>query len=130
VPRSWDQRNAINLGLSYAHGAWSATLTDSYHSGWPTTQLQFDPTGAVVIGTRNEQRLGDYNSLDFRVTRTFALSHGVLDVFVEASNALSKSNQCCVQYEVERAPDGTPVLERNVNSWLPLVPSAGVLWRY
>jgi outer membrane receptor protein involved in Fe transport len=132
VPRSWDQRHAVNLGIAFAHGPWSATLTDSYHTGWPTTELAWsaDSPPRTSIGVRNAQRLGHYNSLDFRVTRTFALSRGVLDVFAEASNALSGSNPCCINYSTLRNADGTQVLERNVDSWLPLVPSAGVLWRY
>jgi hypothetical protein len=106
-------------------------VTDSYHTGWPTTRLYFNEvTGDAVVGARNNERLEDFNSLDFRVTRTFALPRGALDVFIEASNALSKENECCVQYEIQRDPDGTSSLGRNVDAWLELVPSAGVLWRY
>ena len=132
VPRSWDQRHAVNLGIAFSYGPWSATLTDSYHTGWPTTQLEWSSgsPSQTLIGERNAQHLEYYNSLDFRVTRTFALSRGVLDVFVEASNALSASNACCIKYSTVRHADGTQDLARNVDSWLPLVPSAGVLWRY
>jgi len=134
VPRSWDQRHAVNLGIVWAKGPWSATLVDSFHTGWPTTELQV--TGAeagnpqIVLSGRNRARLGYYNTLDFRVTRTFALSLGALDVFVEANNALSRENECCVTYEVTRNPDGSLRYSRQEDSWLPLVPSAGVLWRY
>ncbi len=132
VPRSWDQRHAVNLGVAFSYGPWSATLTDTYHSGWPTTQLEWSSNSPpqTVIGVRNAQRLNDFNSLDFRLTRTFALRRGVLDVFFEASNALSDANQCCVEYSTVRTANGTLVLEKDVDSWLPLVPSAGVLWRY
>lgn len=129
VPRSWDQRHSVNLGAAFSYGPWSATLTDSYHTGWPTTQLVLSTTTPpqALVGVRNAQHLNAYNSLDFRVTRTFALSRGVLDVFVEASNAMSRENQCCVKYGVSR---NGQILQRNFDSWLPLVPSAGVLWRY
>src|SRR5690606_39097513 len=56
VARSWDQRHAVNLGLSWASGPWTATLINSYHSGWPTTLLAFDPqTGSprVDLSARN-----------------------------------------------------------------------------
>jgi hypothetical protein len=134
VPRSWDQRHAVNLGIVWAKGPWSATLVDSFHIGWPTTELQV--TGAdtgnpqIVLSGRNRARLGYYNTLDFRVTRTFALPLGALDVFVEVNNALSRENECCVTYEVARNPDGSLSYSRHEDSWLPLVPSAGVLWRY
>jgi outer membrane receptor for ferrienterochelin and colicin len=134
VPRSWDQRHAVNLGIVWAKGAWSATLVDSFHTGWPTTELQV--TGAAAanpqldVSGRNRARLGYYNTLDFRVTHTFALPLGALDVFVEANNALSRENECCVKYEVTANPDGSLRYSRHESSWLPLVPSAGVLWRY
>ena len=40
VPRSWDQRHAVNLGIVWSKGPWNATLSDSYHTGWPTTVLE------------------------------------------------------------------------------------------
>jgi hypothetical protein len=134
VPRSWDQRNAVNLGIVWSKGPWSATITDSYHTGWPTTVLEVTGTEAgnpqIVLSRRNRARLSDYNTLDMRVTRTFALSRGALDVFVEVNNATSRANECCVHYDVTQNPDGSLNYSREQNSWLPLVPSAGVLWRY
>jgi outer membrane receptor protein involved in Fe transport len=133
VPRSWDQRHAVNVGLSWASGPWSATLINSFHSGWPTTTLAIDPqTGdaRIDLSRRNRSRFANYNSLDFRVTRTFILPRGALDVFVEASNAISRENPCCVEYEVIPNADGSTSYVRDVDSWLPLVPSVGVLWRY
>ncbi|HKQ12968.1 MAG TPA: TonB-dependent receptor [Steroidobacteraceae bacterium] len=134
VPRSWDQRHAVNLGIVWAKGPWSATLTDSFHTGWPTTELQVTGLGTsnpqIDLSGRNRARLKDYNTLDFRVTRTFALPVGALDVFVEVNNATSRENECCVKYEVTRNPNGSLSYSRHEDSWLPLVPSAGVLWRY
>jgi hypothetical protein len=131
VPRSWDQRQAVNLGIVWAKGPWSANLNNSFHTGWPTTELEV--TGnppQLVLSRRNRARLSDFNTLDLRVTRTFALSHGALDVFVEVNNATSRANECCIKFDVRRNPDGTLTYSRDVDSWLPLVPSAGVLWRY
>jgi hypothetical protein len=134
VPRSWDQRDAINAGLSWASGPWSLSSNLTFHRGWPTTGLELvsSASGAqqVAIGERNDQRLGNFSSLDLRLTRTFALSRGVLDVFVEASNALMQRNPCCVEFDVRRDADGDLNVSRNVDDWLPLVPSAGVLWRF
>ena len=64
------------------------------------------------------------------MTRTFALPRGALDVFIEVSNALDRENPCCVHYGVEENPDGSLQYSRDLDTWLPLVPSAGVLWRY
>ena len=134
VARSWDQRHAVNLGIVWSKGPWSATLSNSYHTGWPTTVLELggvesgDPQ--IVLTRRNRARLGAYSTLDLRVTRTFALPRGALDVFVEVNNALQRENPCCVSYEVTSNADGSPNLAREVDTWLPLVPSLGVLWRY
>jgi outer membrane receptor protein involved in Fe transport len=134
VPRSWDQRHAVNLGIVWAKGPWSATLADSFHTGWPTTELRVTSNAAgnpqLDLSRRNRTRLSSYNTLDLRVTRTFALPLGALDVFVEVNNALSRENECCVNYEVTRNADGSLSYSRHEDSWLPLVPSAGVLWRY
>ena len=133
VDRSWDQRHAVSLGLAWTRGPWAATLAGLHHTGWPTTQLALATTpGAdvVIVGPRNAVRYDAYSSLDFRITRTFTLPRGQLDVFVEASNLLSRANPCCTQYTVTQDAGGADVLERNIDNWLPLVPSIGVLWRY
>ncbi len=133
VPRSWDQRHAINLGVSWARGPWNATVINSFHSGWPTTELAIDPvTGvpSIDLSARNRSRFAAFNSLDFRVTRTFLMPRGALDVFVEVTNATSRENPCCVEYKPRQNADGSVSYVRDFNSWLPLIPSAGVLWRY
>jgi len=135
VYRSWDQRHALNVGVSWLSGPWAVTVADIYHTGWPTTQLQVLPAppggvSQVVFGPRNSKRYGDYNSLDVRVSRTFALPRGQLDVYFEASNLLSRDNPCCTDYTGTNSADGSMTLTRETGNWLPLVPSFGVLWRY
>jgi hypothetical protein len=133
VPRSWDQRHAVNLGVTWASGPWTATLVNAYHSGWPTTELAVDAvTGvpSIDLSARNRSRLEDFNSLDMRLTRTFLMPRGALDVFFELTNATSRKNPCCVEYKPRQHADGSISYERDFSSWLPLIPSAGVLWRY
>jgi hypothetical protein len=136
IERSWDQRHAVSIGIVWAHGPWAATLADIYHSGWPTTRLELAPAATpggvptVITAARNATRYTSYNSLDFRVTRTFDLPRGQLDVFVEASNLSSHANPCCTQYEVVQNAAGNYELQREFSNWLPLVPSFGLLWRY
>ncbi len=134
VPRSWDQRHAVNLGIVWSKGPWSATVSDSYHTGWPRTIFELTGTATgnpqLELSRRNRARLTDYNSLDVRVTRTFALPRGALDVFVELSNAIDRANACCVKSDVTQNPDGSLRYSRAEDSWLPLIPSVGVLWRY
>jgi outer membrane receptor protein involved in Fe transport len=134
VARGWDQTHAVSFGVAWASGPWTATVTDSFHTGWPITRLSLTttPAGApqFVVGNRNAERLAYYNALDLRLTRTFVLPRGALDVFVEASNALVRENPCCVDYDITQRTDGSAAVRVNVDNWLPLVPSIGVLWRY
>jgi outer membrane receptor protein involved in Fe transport len=133
VPRSWDQPHALSIGVAWASGPWTVTFANNYHTGWPTTALAIVDEGGVpqlVTENRNRERFEYYNTLDLRATRTFALPRGALDVFIEVSNAMDRTNPCCVEYEVREAADGSTVIARDVDPWLPLVPSAGVLWRF
>lgn len=135
VDRSWDQRHAVSLGLAWTRGPWAATLAGIYHTGWPTTELTLAPgatpgSSVAVVGPRNAARYDNYGSLDLRITRTFTLPRGQLDVFVEASNLMSRGNPCCTEYSITQDASGADALERDVDNWLPLVPSFGVLWRY
>jgi outer membrane receptor protein involved in Fe transport len=134
VARSWDQRHTFNAGLRYAGEHWEFTLTDTYHTGWPTTQLYLaaDPAGGpgvVTVGPRNADRYNDYNSLDFRVIRRFDLDDGTLEAFFEVTNTLLQRNECCTEYEVT-APAGVPVIDRDLDYWPRIIPSLGVLWKF
>ena len=135
VARSWDQSQAASLGLVWTRGSWSVTAADTYHSGWPTTVLEIVPgvggsPSQVRTGPRNAERHAVYNSFDLRIAKTFVIGRGALDVYVEGSNLFSQRNPCCVEYEVTSAPDGSLQVNRDVDNWLPFVPSAGILWRY
>lgn len=131
--RSWNQRHAVTAGLHWQRGRWDVTIADTYHTGWPTTPVFVEGMGAdehVVIGERNSVRLDDFNSLDVRVNRSFALPRGELDVFLEISNLLNESNACCVEPSALSTSNGTIELDAETTYWLGRVPSIGVLWRY
>lgn len=135
VDRAWDQRHALNIGVEWQKGPWAATLADIYHTGWPTTQLLVTPGTAggatpITFGPRHADRYADFNSLDLRITRTFALPRGQLDVYFEASNLAWRHNPCCTEYTATRNAAGSLTLTRQEDSWLPLIPSLGMLWRY
>jgi len=131
--RSWDQTHSVGAGLTWASGPWIATLAAAHHTGWPTTPVSVTgagtPQAAVVVGRRNSIRYDDYSSVDLRVSRSFELRRGDLDVFAEVTNAFNQRNACCVDYGYGY-PDGQLVLEREYRHWLPLVPSVGVLWKF
>ena len=70
----------------------------------------------------------DFLSIDARLSRTFQLKHGELDAWLEVTNLTNRSNPCCVEYSVLDGPP--PVLFKDEDNWLPILPSVGVLWRY
>ncbi len=134
VPRSWDQRHSVNAGLRYAGQHWEFTLTDSYHSGWPTTTLGLviDPGSGLAVadpGPRNAARFSAYNSVDLRVLRRYSLPASTLEVFFEMTNALARRNPCCTSYEVQGSGSAA-TLDRDVDYWPRLVPNFGLAWRF
>jgi len=130
--RGWDQKHAFGGGLSWTSDPWIATLAATWHSGWPTTSVRLaepiDTPPEVLIGTRNDVRFKDFESIDARLSRTFQLKHGELDAWLEITNLTNRSNPCCVEYSVLDGPP--PVLFKDEDNWLPILPSFGVLWRY
>ena len=117
-----------------AGAQWEFTLTDNYHTGWPTTALLLveDPGGGpdtVSPGARNSERFSAYNSLDFRVMRHFDLPESTLETFFEMTNALGERNPCCTEYDIYGG--GTDVrIGRDEDYWPRLIPSFGVLWKF
>jgi hypothetical protein len=94
-----------------------------------STDANGDPVESVQVGARNADRIGDFRSLDLRVSRRFPLSRGEIDTFLEVTNALGDHNPCCVQYNVTET-DGVIDLGTAVRNWPELVPSAGFLWKF
>jgi outer membrane receptor protein involved in Fe transport len=133
VPRSWDQRDAAQLGLGYDSGNWDLGAVLGLHSGWPTTTLtlQEAPSGEMtaVIGRRNALRLGSFASLDLRASRRVPLRVGALDVFLEVSNATNRHNPCCGDFDLEEGDHGV-FLEHDTETWLPRLATFGILWQF
>lgn len=124
VPRSWDQTWAITAGLEMRRGAWQFGAVATAHRGWPTTALQVEPDGTFRLGPRNGSRLPTYASIDLRAEYQRPFGGGVLTYGAEVSNALDRSNTCCI--ELSGAEDGR--LSVRDLSWLPLVPSLHIRW--
>lgn len=138
--RSWDQRHAVQGGLSWGNEKWDVSLAGSVHSGWPLTELYLvedgvDDEGEIeyvaVPGSRNAERHSTFASLDFRISRKWKLQRGSLMAFFEVSNLTNRSNACCLDFDFEEDEDtGEDVFERGVDYWIPLLPAIGVLWEF
>lgn len=140
VPRSWDQRHALNFNLHYGWGdGWAVSLAGIYHSGWPTTPVFVravdSPDGSrsyeAVLGRRNAARFPAYHRLDFKASRHVRLGKAGVTLFLEVTNLYNRKNVCCVEdLEVTAQPDGTARIDRTEGFWLRRVPSLGVTWTF
>jgi hypothetical protein len=74
--------------------------------------------------------MSSYTVVDVRLARKFTFSElNSLTVFVELNNALNQTNQCCVEYEIND-DSGSLALDVEPVDYLPLIPSAGFIWRF
>lgn len=133
-PRSWDQRHALQAGLSWRSEPWEVGLAVAVHSGWPTTPLtaEYDPDAdefLAIPGERNSEKYNTFFTLDFRVSREFQVSKGRLSAFLEVSNATNRDNECCVDYDLDDEVE-PPVVDRSPDFWVPIIPAIGVLWEF
>jgi outer membrane receptor protein involved in Fe transport len=139
VPRSWDQRHALQGGVAWRSEAWDFSAAASVHTGWPTTDLGLlqegvdddgEPILAVVPGPRNALRNPTFASIDMRLSRRFNVRRGTLLAFVEISNVLDRRNVCCRDFDLGEGPLGNEALEYSLDYWLPLLPAVGILWEF
>ncbi len=121
IARNWDQTHTVKAGLSWRWKRWDLSVAGEVHTGWPKTEL----AGLEL----NSSRYSVFHTLDARVSREFAVRRGDLTVFLEVSNLYDRDNPCCTEYSVLAAATG-PELVGKEATWLPLVPSLGVVWRY
>lgn len=127
VPRSWDQRHALTVGLAWARGRWDAAIAGTAHTGWPITELLTDASG-VTLGTRSGDRVPAFFSVDMRVRHSWLFDRSVLSLAFELTNAFDQNNSCCRELLATRNPDGTTTFSTRAVDWLPLIPSLSVQW--
>jgi len=137
LERSWDQTHTFSAGVSMDWGKWSASAATLLHTGWPKTTLLAENVttpggspGLVLEIEPGTSRHAAFQSLDLRVSRRFELPKGDLTAFFEVTNVYNRENPCCTEYTVQLDSTGTPFLQGEGGTWLPLVPSLGVVWRF
>ncbi|MGI9232257.1 MAG: TonB-dependent receptor plug domain-containing protein, partial [Woeseiaceae bacterium] len=139
VPRSWDQRHAVQGGFAWQNEVWNFSMAASIHSGWPKTDLALvdagfdadgEPVNVAVPGPRNELSHPTFSSLDLRLSRKFNVPRGTLLAFVEVSNVFNSHNVCCIDWDLEEDATGNQSLEFSKDYWMPLLPAIGVLWEF
>lgn len=132
IPRGWDQTHAVNWDVTWRRATTSASLVLSWHSGWPSTPIVWVPAAGqqpayLQVGPRNSSRWGNYLSVDARVSHTFALPIGELDLWIDGTNLLNRGNPCCSTYAVVSAAG--QLLAPVTTAWFPRVINLGFEWR-
>ena len=143
VDRSIDQTHAVTASLSWRPAKkWHLTWVGFYHTGWPTTpvsaELIFDSEGEPMIdydvGAFYSERWNDYYRVDFRASRTTDVGKdGTLTFFLDVQNLFNRDNPRGLEItdaDFRLQPDGTIEATFPVESWLPILPSFGVVWEF
>jgi hypothetical protein len=83
---------------------------NAYFACWGHTQIRF----------------GTFASLDFRISRQFAVHLGQLTGFVEVINITNRDNPCCIEYGAEEGPNGNLTINQKTEYLYPIIPSIGL----
>jgi hypothetical protein len=146
VPQFWDQTHALGLSLGWRPTPnWTITGAWQIHSGWPFTPqiIEFDTLTVFQgegldsalrwreeFGALNNDRLPAYHRLDLRVTRSFPLRRGTLDVYVDLFNAYDQQNLRSYEYSVRFIGNELKWVRSPDEELLPLLPSIGLRWEF
>ena len=141
VPRTLDQPHTLSLRAAFLGGrSWQVSASWQYHTGWPATDqivqvvIPEDPTGetAQVIqrgfGSLNRERIPAYHRLDMRVTKSFGVGRGQLELFLDVFNVYNRVNLRGFAYDL--VPAGRSWISRRVpgEELLPRLPTLGFRW--
>ena len=111
----------------------------TYHTGWPDTPILVDLmdnhdgtySASIAYGPYNSLRLPAYHRLDLRVGRWFPLGRGRVNTFLEVTNLYNHANLCCLDdLNIRIGANGSPVVERQYDTFLQLAPSFGLQWEF
>jgi outer membrane receptor protein involved in Fe transport len=132
VLRSWDQKHAANLGISWSKRSNSASVLFGWHSGWPRTPLALIPAtpsqpASLKVGPRNSSRWASYFSIDLRLSTIVSLPSGELSLWMDGTNITNKFNYCCIDLNSTIPPGSMPLNE--TLAWVPRVINVGFSWR-
>jgi len=121
----------LNLDMELGKN-WHLNLAWRWHTGWPTTPIsveeEIDDEGesefVPVLGPLNSLQLDDYHRLDLRASRTWELSFGRLNLYIDIQNVYDQDNLAGFDPEIDDE-EGTVLLIEEY--WAGFLPSAGVI---
>jgi outer membrane receptor protein involved in Fe transport len=130
--RSWDQRHALQVGMTRSGERWGYSIAGKWHSGWPSTDVFLAPSPAagepdIVFGERNAGNFSDFFTLDMRLDYRRPIGIGYFNWFFEISNSTNRKNPCCVDFDLDQDVFGNRTLDKKDDYWFPLLPATGIL---
>ena len=134
APRSWNQLNSVNGGVSWTLNPWQLSANLTWHNGWRRSEIETVADPSVPGGTafrlaaRNATAWDPFLSLDLRATWSTPIRWGALRFYGEVNNATDSANGCCEAVSVLRSPGGAASLQRRESGWLPRYALVGVIW--
>lgn len=137
-PRPRDQRHTLAIDLSYAPSPkWRLSSSWQYHTGWPTTEVEFfnsaitssDATVGGRLGTPYALRLPAYHRLDLRLTRLVYMEKSTLRLFVDVFNAYNRNNIQGYVYSPAFI-NGTVTTVKRAQGQLGITPNVGAVWEF
>jgi outer membrane receptor protein involved in Fe transport len=130
VPRSWEQKHAAAVGVTWRQAPWLWSSDATWHTGWGRNRLyavSLDPPQLRLLPL-NMRKWPAYFSLDSRLTWAHPIHWGALELFGEVDNLTNHANPCCV--DVQFAGESSrPLLERTTSVWLPRFALVGATWK-
>ncbi len=129
VTRRWSQRHSANATVSWRGTRTTAALSLTWHSGWRGAALPKNvPAGTTlpIHSIMSNVELDDFVSLDATLRRSWRLGRSRVMGFVGVTNLGDRDNVAGIDYDAEEA-GGVVTFERQRETLMPLVPSAGVL---
>jgi hypothetical protein len=146
TPNYWDQTHALALTAGWRPTQrWTVTGAFQVHSGWPFTPqiIEFDTLTVFQenglnsalrwreeFGKLNSERLPAYHRLDLRVTRSFAVGRGSLDVYLDLFNAYNQQNLRAYEYGTTMVGEELKWVRFPDEELLPFLPSIGFRWEF
>jgi TonB-dependent receptor-like protein len=136
APRPFDETHAVKLDLDCLLGAnWRLNLAWRFHTGWPTTPLDFvavpvedggedagETVWVPVLGPLGSARLPDYHRLDLRASRGWQARGAAWEFFVDVQNLYDRKN--VAGFDVELNDEGN--VRKTVETWTGILPTAGI----
>jgi hypothetical protein len=140
ILRPRDQRHTLYTDATYtASPRWQFSVAFQYHTGWPTSEVNFSratlPTGGTVAVATIDHlygiRLPAYQRVDLRMQRRFQLKNSTLRAYIDVFNAFNRTNIIDFNYRLSNGPNGQLVTERRPGgSLFPRLPSVGLTWDF